>query len=146
MKKNNYNSVIGNLYSRAKIAGWKIFYEEESDSLFWAKKPFPAIDKLAKVSKEISFYLSNAGLVDGLVIQPFQSNFLSHNKEVSGMTKFLSHREQEGVLTIPESKNKENELLFATLSVTIQKDIYKDAAEANYPVKKLEKFLSASAK
>lgn len=146
MKKNNSNSFIEHLYSEAKNAGWKVFYEEESDSLFWTKKPFPVTDKLAKVSKEISFYLSNAGVVDGLMIQPFQSNFLSHNEEVSGMTKFLSQEEQGGVITIPQGKNKENELLFAALSATIKKDIYKDAEEANYPVKRLEKFLSASAK
>lgn len=146
MKKNKYNSFIGNLYSEIKKAHWNVFYEEESDSLFWTKKPFPVTDKLAKVSKEISFYLSGAGGVDGLMIQPFQSNFLSHNEEVSGMAKFLSRQERDGIIAIPQGKDKESELLFAALSATIQKDIYKDAAEANYPVKKLEKFLSASAK
>lgn len=146
MKKNNNNSLIGGLYSEIKKSNWKIFYEEESDSLFWTKNPFPATDKLAKASKEISFYLNDAGVVDGLVIQPFQSNFLSHNEEVSGMAKFFSQEGEEGIFTIPQSRSNENELLFAALSATIQKDIYKDAAEANYPVKKLEEFLSISVK
>ncbi|GEM_PF-2031401 len=146
MKKNNYSSFIENLYSEAKTAGWKIFYEEESDSLFWTKKPFPAADRLAKVAKEISFYLSSGGMVDGLMIQPFQSNFLSHNEEISGFAKLLNHREHGGIVAIPQGRGGGSESLFATLSATIQKDIYKDAAEANYPVKKLEKFLSASAK
>lgn len=142
MNKNNTNSFMGGLYSEIKKSNWKIFYEEESDSLFWTKKPFPVADKLAKASKEISFYLNNDGVIDGLVIQPFQSNFLSHNEEVSGIAKLFSDEGQDGIFTIPQSKNKDNELVFAVLSATIQKDIYKDAAEANYPVKKLEEFLT----
>jgi len=146
MKNNKSSRPIENLYSQAKSAGWSAFYEEDSDSLFWTKTPIPSGDKLAKVSKEVAFYLSNAGEIEGLIIQPFRNNFLLHNEEAAEVAKLFTNKEN-GVFAIPpEKKDKDKELLFATLSALIKKDIYQDAAEAKYSIKDLTQFLSSSVK
>ena len=144
MKKNYYFKFIENLYCNAKEAGWKIFYDRESDSLFWTVKPVPADDKLAKVSSEISFFLGKGGGVNGLIIRPFQRNFVSHNQEVEKVSSFFTKKDGQDILSIPAGKRKESESLVATLSATIGKSIYRDAAEAEHPLKDLEYFLSST--
>ena len=133
----NKSRIIENLYSQAKNAHWSAFYEEDSDSLFWTKTPIPSEDRLAKVSKEVTFYLSNIGAVDGLIIQPFRNNFLLHNEEAVEVARLFTNKE-DGVFEIPSEKK---DLLFATLSALIKKDIYQDAAEAKYPIEDLNQFL-----
>lgn len=134
---------IENLYSQAKNAGWKAFYEEDSDSLFWTKSPIPSGDKLAKVSKEVTFYLSKIGEVEGLIVQPFHNNFLQHNEEAVEVAKLFTDKENDTIFTIPE-ESTEKDLLLATLSAIIKKDIYQDAAEAKYSIEDLAQFLSSS--
>jgi hypothetical protein len=136
----NQSQIIENLYSQAKNADWSAFYEEDSDSLFWTKTPIPSEDRLAKVSKEVTFYLSNVGAVDGLIIQPFRNNFLLHNEEAIEVARLFSNKE-DGVFEIPSEKK---DLLFATLSALIKKDIYQDAAEAKYPIENLNQFLTSA--
>jgi len=145
MKNIKPSQIIESLYSQAKNAEWSAFYEEDSDSLFWTKTPIPSEDKLAKVSKEVAFYLSSVGEIEGLIIQPFRNNFVLHNEEAIEISKLFTNRE-DGVLAISPKKDKEKELLFATLSALIKKDIYQDAAEAKYPIEDLNRFLSSSAK
>lgn len=146
METNNYSQFIEKLHSRARSARWKMFYDKESDSLYWTKRPFPSGDKLAKVAKEISFYIDKAEGVNGLMIQPFQNNFLSHNENVAGVKRFFTNKVDDNILTIPANKRKEAEPLLATLSATIQKDIYKDVAEADYSLEDLTQFLVSSTK
>lgn len=145
MNKNDYSQFIESLHSRAKDAKWRMFYDEESDSLYWAKKPFPSEDKLAKVAKEISFFLDKTGNINGLMIQPFQNNFVSHNEEVAGVKKLFTFRKDD-VFIIPSEKSKEAEPLLNILTATIKKDIYKDVAEANHSMNDLTKFLVTSIK
>lgn len=143
MKTNNYSQFIEKLHSKAKSARWKMFYDKESDSLFWAKSPFPSNNKLAKVAKEISFYLDKTGAINGLVIRPFQNNFLSHNEDVLGVARLFTN-EKKDVLTIPSQKHKEAEPLLSALSATVKKEIYKDAIEAEYSLDDLSQFLISS--
>lgn len=112
--------------------------------MFWTKRPFPLNDRLAKIAKEISLFLDKSGQINGIMIQPFQSNFLSHNEEVAGFSKLFTKKLDDGVFAISSKKSKEAEPFLATLSATIKKDIYKDAAEAKYPLQNLEKFLVSS--
>lgn len=141
--KQNKSQIIENLYSQSRNAGWSAFYEEDSDSLFWTKTPIPSEDKLAKVSKEVAFYLSSIGEIEGLIVQPFHNNFILHNEEAVEVAKLFTSKE-DGVFAIPSEKRGGNELLFATLSALIKKDIYQDAAEAKYPIKNLNQFLTSA--
>jgi len=139
MKKTNYPQFIEQLHLEAKRARWKRFYDDESDSLFWTKQPIPSDNRLAKVAKEITFYLDKKGTVNGFIIQPFRSNFLSHNGDVADVIKVFTHKEDKvsaGKLRTAES------LLFTT----IQKDIYKDVAEAKYSLEDLGRFLVSASK
>ncbi|MCP6720422.1 MAG: hypothetical protein KJI72_03865 [Patescibacteria group bacterium] len=146
IKKNKYFKFIEMLYSMAKDARWKMFYDKESDSLYWTKRPFPADDKLAKVAREISFFLDRRGNVNGLMIQPFQNNFLSHNEEVTNIGRLFTSKKDDSIFTIPVEKRKEAEPLLNALTATIKKDIYRDAIEANYSLEDLADFLSVSVK
>ncbi|PIR87973.1 MAG: hypothetical protein COU10_01680 [Candidatus Harrisonbacteria bacterium CG10_big_fil_rev_8_21_14_0_10_45_28] len=145
MKKINYPQFIESLHSTAKKAEWKIFYEKESDSLYWTETPFPSHAKLAKVAKEIYFFLNNTGKVGGLMIQPFQNNFVSHNEEMEKIKEFFNQKTKDDVITM-SMKRKEFDPMIATLTATIKKDIYKDASDAKYTVEDLSKFLVSSSK
>lgn len=144
MRKRHYSQFIEHLYAHAKSAKWKMLYDRESDSLFWTKKPIPAGDRLAKASKEIFFYLGANGEIDGLMIRPFQSNFVSHNQEVRKVGALFTQKVDDEVLSIPTNKRKEAEPLIATLSATIGKNIYRDAIEAKHPLDDLERFFSST--
>lgn len=146
MKNNKYPQIIENLYSQAKNDGWKMFYEEDSDSLFWTGSPIPAGDRLAKASKEVSFYLNGNGGVSGLIIQPFHNNFLLHNEEAAEVAKLFTDQENDSIFTVPPEKSEEKDLLCVALSAIIKKDIYQDAAEANYSIESLSEFLFSSAR
>ncbi|MBI2888292.1 MAG: hypothetical protein HYY10_00005 [Candidatus Liptonbacteria bacterium] len=138
MKKKYYSQFIEKLHLVAKRAHWKRFYDDESDSLFWTKQPIPSDNRLAKVAKEITFYLDKGGEVNGFIIQPFRSNFVSHNEEMAGFVKIFTSEDK-----VPADKLKTAESLLFT---TIQRDIYKDVAEAKYSLKDLSRFLVSASK
>ena len=141
MKKvRDYTQFIDRLYHFAKSARWKRFYDDESDSLFWTKRPIPSDNHLAKVSKEVMFYLDQEGTVNGFIIQPFRSNFLSHNEEVADAIKILT-RKSEDKVSAGKIRTAES-LLFAT----VQKEIYRDMAEAQFTPKDLSHFLVSASK
>ena len=135
MKKTDYSQFIGSLYSEAKRGRWKRFYDNESDSFFWTKRPIPSGNRLAKVAKEIAFYLDDKGVVNGLLIQPFRNNFLSHNEEIADVLGVFATTNK-----IPPGELKAVESL---LSASIQKDIYRDIAEEKYSLKDLNRFLTS---
>ena len=139
MKKINYSQFIEKLHSEAMRARWKTFYDDESDSLFWTKQPVPSDNRLAKVAKEITFYLDKGGIVNGVIIQPFLSNFLSHNEEIAGVAKVLTNTKDK--ISPQELKTAES-----LLSTTIKKDIYQDIAETKYSLKDLNHFLASASK
>jgi|SRR3990172_3966615 len=141
-----YLRFIEELHSRARRSRWKIFYDEEADSLYWTKEPFPSRDKLAKVAKEIFFFLNRKGTVNGLMIQPFRSNFVAHNEEVLGAAKMFTRKEEGGILTIPDERKSVADSLLVALTATIKKDIYQDIAESDYSLADLESFLTSSVK
>ena len=114
--------------------------------MYWTKEPFPSRDKLAKVAKEIFFFLNRKGTVNGLMIQPFRSNFVAHNKEVLGAAKMFTRKEEGGILTIPDERKSVADSLLVALTATIKKDIYQDIAESDYSLADLESFLTSSVK
>ncbi len=146
MKSKNYTQFIDQIYSSAKKASWKMFYDSESDSLFWTKKPIPSEDKLVKVAKEISFYMDSVGKINGLIIRPYKSNFVMHNDAVPEVKKIFTKKGDGEIFSIPSGNNKEKDHFYAVLSATIEKDIYKDVAEAKYTLKDLTQFLASTSK
>ncbi|MEX0689818.1 MAG: hypothetical protein WD471_00880 [Candidatus Paceibacterota bacterium] len=142
-KQKKYSKLIDNLGS--KTSKWEISYEKESDSFYWTKTPFPSKSRLVKVAKEIFFFLNKKGDVEGLMIQPFNNNFVSHNEEVSNIMRILSKKEGLNEFTVSK-KTKELDSVLSTLTATIKKDIYRDAVESNCSLDDIEELLTTSVK
>ncbi len=119
---------------------WKIFYDREDDCLYWTKIPLPKNSKLTQLSKEVSFYTDNKGNPTGVMVQFFENNFLAHNKDIAIINKFM--KKKDGDKVIEPGKNKELETFLIGFAESIKKDIYKEAAEENYSLKDLGKFLA----
>ncbi len=145
-KEKKLNPILEGFYLKSKQEKWDILYDKESDALYWTKKPLPLLSRLVKVAKEIFFFLDKKGDINGLMVQPFQNNFLMHNEEVADVKKLFTYREDKFMFSIPSKEKKEGGHLISTLLVTIQKDIYKDAAETKHSVEEIEKFLASSVK
>ena len=126
-----------NIITIAQNAGWEVFYEEESDSLYWTILPVPKKDALVKVSREIYFYVGAGGIIHGLMIQPFKNNFLTHHRSVVTVASLITEKQNEGVFTIPEGKKELARDYMVSFSESIKMDIYADALDAKVNVEDL---------
>jgi len=139
MEKSTFLNLIANLSSTAKKGKWELFYDSVADSMYWSKKEVSSDSKLKKLSKEISLYFNNAGNVEGLMVQCFRNNFLTQNENLAKTSIVKSMNKVENGKPISlGSKKEEVEALF---SESIKNDILKDAFEANYTLKDLERVL-----
>lgn len=141
MNKNKFLNLIENFASTAKKDKWQIFYDSIADSFYWTKNKIEKDSKLVKMSMEVSFYLNKDKGLDGLMIQPFKSNFLTQNPEVANVIFDLPITRGNSE-TKKMKYNKDSEGILFGFSESIKKDIYKDALEADYSIKDLEKALS----
>lgn len=139
MKKGTFLNLINNLSSTAKKGKWELFYDSVADSMYWSKKEVSSDSKLKKLSREISLYLNSGGNVEGLMIEYFRNNFLTQNENLAktSIVKSINKAENGKPISLG-SKKEEVEALF---SESIKSDILKDAFEANYTLKDLERVL-----
>lgn len=139
MEKSIFLNLISNFNSTARKGKWELFYDKVADSMYWSKKEVSTDSRLRKLSREISLYFNKDGNVEGLMIQCFRNNFLTQNENLAKTSIIKSMNEAENGKPISlGSKKGEVEALF---SESIKNDILKDAFEANYTLKDLEKVL-----
>ena len=139
MEKNTFLNLIANLSSTAKKGGWELFYDKVADSMYWSKKKVSSDSRLKKLSREISLYFNRTGNVEGLMIQCFRNNFLTQNENLAktSIVKSMNKVENGEPISLGSKKN-EVEALF---SESIKNDILKDAIEAHYTIKDLDRVL-----
>jgi len=142
MKKNDFLNLIDNLSATAKKGRWEFFYDKLADSLYWSKNKVSPETRLKKLSRETSLYMNPSGAVEGLMIQYFRNNFLAHNENLAKTSILKSiDKTENGEQISFGSKKDELEALF---SESVKSDILKDALEANYTLKDLDKVFRVS--
>ncbi len=141
MNKDTFFNLIGNLGSLAKQGKWQFLYDKTADSLYWSKKEITSDSKLKKLSKEVSFYINANGNVDGLIIQYFRNNFLAHNENLAKTSIMKSINKAEEKPFSLGTKTQNTDAVFG-FSESIRSDILRDALEAKYTLKDLEKIFA----
>jgi len=142
MKNSTVEVLIESIGPAAKKQKWEMLYDKTADSLYWKKARLSKESKLAKLSREVSFYVNNQGAVEGVMVQYFKNNYITENKDIAGLTKFLISSGDDDLFVIPKDKKAEANGLLLGFSESIKKDIFKDALGANYTMSDLDKVVT----
>lgn len=143
MKERSNKSIgtIENFSAVAKKQRWQLLYDVVADCLYWSKRDISRNAKLRKLSREVSFYVRPNGSVEGLMIQSFRNNFLTQNQDVAAISDLFT-KANDDVLVVTGARAKEAKTIIDGFAESIKKDIFKDALEANYTVRDLDKLLT----
>ena len=105
---------------------WVSRYDSESDSLSFTTKKLPDDSRLHYFNDEFAVYISESSKkINGLFIEYFMSNFLSHQKEFKEIKTIISKdvKDKEG---IQEIKNIENNKFVEKFQKIMLESIAKD--------------------
>ncbi len=80
---------FSNLPYVAENNKWKAYYDEELDNFYFTSPKLSKESSLYSLNNEISLYLTSKGVVEGIFIEYFTSNFLQHEKAFSKFLELL---------------------------------------------------------
>jgi hypothetical protein len=136
--------LIEEVVDTAKKERWPMMYDTLADAFYWTKSKIGEGAKLIQLSRETAFYVTPAGEMDGIFIQPFRNNFLTENQDVSAITDFFEKKNGDEMLTMSRMQEEKIQPFIVGFSESIKKDIYRDALEANYSRKDLQNVVDAA--
>ena len=149
MNENNIQNktiiqLIEEVVDTAKKERWPMMYDTLADAFYWTKSKISDGAKLIQLSRETAFYVTPAGEMDGIFIQPFKNNFLTENQDVAEITNFFEEKSGDEMLTISRAQEEKIQPFIVGFSESIKKDIYRDALEADYSLKELQNVVDAA--
>lgn len=106
-EKKNIVDAMANLSEMAKQEGWITSYDPEADSLS-VRKPHLSKESYKKYTDdEFAFYLNRKKEVEGVFMEYFLSNFVSHHKKFRPVVKELRNKkEEEEPIKLKKSETK----------------------------------------
>ena len=145
MAQSNFVSLIDQIPQVAKRDKWFISYDKSLDYLYWCKKKMYNNAKLVKVSHETSLYLNNQGKMEGLFVEYWTRNFLTHNPTVAKeVRKLLSKNVEDNIYTIGSNNKVIAEAKLCVLAESLRADVYKDAIQNEYTENELNKLMATA--
>jgi hypothetical protein len=72
---------------------WISHYDRESDSFVMRSKRLSKDARKKYFGDEFAFYFNNKNQIEGIFIEYFSTNFISHNKEIKNKIKNIKMRE-----------------------------------------------------
>lgn len=99
---------ISKLSEVAKEKQWVSHYDTDSDSLAVRNPSLTADVTKHYITKEFAFYLGDKSHVEGIFIEYFISNFVSHHKkDFKPIAKDLRNRaKKEGIIELPKKETQ----------------------------------------
>ena len=105
-EKKNILGFVQNLSNTVKKQGWVSHYDAENDS-FAMRTPHLSEDSQKKYfNNEFAFYLNKKSEVEGVFIEYFVSNFISHHEDFKAVAKELKTKRDESVVELSKSEVK----------------------------------------
>lgn len=104
-EKKNIVSFISNLSDVASKKGWISSYDPEADSLSIRKNKLSKDARKKYINDEFAFYLNRDKNVEGIFMEYFLSNFVSHHKDFKKVVKKIKKSQDKE--EIIKFKNKE---------------------------------------
>lgn len=110
-QKKNIVDFARNFSSIAKKEGWISNYDTETDSIAVRMPRLSASAKKKYVNDEFAFYLNRDNKVEGVFIEYFMTNFVTHLDDVKNLKKELTKEikkkgETSSVVTFKTSETK----------------------------------------
>jgi hypothetical protein len=140
----NVMQLVEGVVDAARRERWPMFYDTLADALYWTKAKITQGAKLVQLSRETAFYVTPAGEMDGILIQPFRNNFLTENQDVAEITKFFEKKDGGEMFVISKDQEEKMRGYIVGFSESIKSDIYRDAMEAGYSSEDLQGIVEAA--
>lgn len=103
-EKKNILEFAGNFSNIVREGHWISHYDADSDS-FTIRAPKLSKDSRKKYfADEYAFYLNNKNGVEGLFIEYFVSNFVSHHKDFKSVLKELKKKDDKAIVELNKSE------------------------------------------
>lgn len=103
-EKKNILNFIQNLSGTVRDQKWISKYDAENDS-FAMRVPDLSEDSHKKYfNDEFAFYLNKKSEVEGIFIEYFVSNFVTHHKNFKAITKKLKPKKEKSVVELKKSE------------------------------------------
>lgn len=110
--KKEFIDLVGDLEAYAKVKNWSPIYDSDSDSLSLIS---PNISKTARVKylldNEIAFYVNKNSQIEGVFVEYFKSNFISHTKGLKTLIQNLPYAKEKSSGLIKFNKAKTQQIL-----------------------------------
>ena len=119
-EKKNIISFISNLSEIATKNKWISSYDPETDSLSIRKQTLSKDARKKHINNEFAFYLNKKQDVEGVFMEYFLSNFVSHYKDFKEIVKELEKKQdKEEVIKFKNKKliDKLEEIIVNSVSV-----------------------------
>ena len=146
MGKPKIVNLIKNLVEIAVKSNWIKTYDRELDYFCWSKANFSKDVRAIKMSREVLFYLTPKGAIEGFGVEYLKNNFIEHNPRYKNLTKAFTEKTEEGVFTISRKEEKKVAKDFETLVGALTKDICQENWENERMPEDFEELLSIATK
>lgn len=94
-EKKNIFSFISHLSETANKNKWIANYDPEADTLSVRKSHLSADAQKKYINDEFAFYMNKKREVEGIFMEYFLSNFVSHHKDFKSMVKDIAQKRDE---------------------------------------------------
>jgi ketosteroid isomerase-like protein len=102
--------VAGHLSDFALKNKWIPHYDSDTDSLVLHNPNLSSNARKKYFNDELAFYITNDGKIEGVFVEYFKSNFLSHHQEYKGALKSLKQlqkaEENDGLIALQKGDLK----------------------------------------
>ena len=89
----NMFSFLGKFSETVNKKNWISHYDKESDSFVMRSKKLSRDARKKYFGDEFAFYFNNKNQIEGIFIEYFSTNFISHNKDIKNKIKNIKMRE-----------------------------------------------------
>lgn len=108
--KKEFIDLVGDLEAYAKVKNWSPIYDSDSDSFSLISSN---ISKTARIryliDNEIAFYVNKNSQIEGIFVEYFKSNFISHVKGLKTLVQNLpfSMVKANGLIKLNKAKTQQ---------------------------------------